>query len=209
MMRKAAKNNVYIILTALLSLSGCATYKTAEIDPKSGQFASIAPISESEVKINRPMAGIKDIPFVYVRTISTFRSTELDAFVRDSLTKIGFPKQVSEDDLTKLVIRSGLSGEIQNLTNVIALHRLSEAIGPFLVVEVRVFRIATTAFRVETVIVDPVLGETVFLASRSKINWIDFDHEFSYPMMNAVKSWFDASAKLPLLRDKAAAPGGT
>jgi hypothetical protein len=189
------------------TLAGCATYKPAEVDPATGQFASIAPIGAAEIKVNRPMAGVKNIPFVYVRTASTYRSAELDTFVRDSLTKIGFPRQVGEEELTKLVIRSGLSGDIQNLTSVIALHRLSEAIGPFLVVEVRVFPVARTTFRIDVAIVDPVAGETVFAASRTKINWLDFDREFSYPMMNAVKEWFDASAKASVSRNPAPASG--
>jgi hypothetical protein len=154
-------------------------------------------MTDAEIKVSKPMPGVKSVPFVYVRTVAPANAAALEPFLRDSLTKIGFPRQVNEEELTKLVIQSGLSSGIQNLSSVIALHRLSEIIGPFLVVEVRAARITDVWYRLDAVIVDPVVGETVFAVSRTKINWIDFDREFSYPMMNAIKSWYDASAALP------------
>jgi hypothetical protein len=193
-----ARRAIAVATLGMAILMGCASTKPLDPDPKTGQFESFADVTDSEIKTYKPLAGIKDEKFVYVRTYSTLRTSQFDTTVRESLKKIGFPRIVSEEDLTKLVISSGLSGDVQNLTSVIALHQLSIVTGPFLVAEFRVVRLADTLFRLEVVIIDPVSGETVFAASRQKINWLNFDREFTYPLMNAVKRWFDDSAKLPV-----------
>jgi len=41
-------------------------------------------------------------------------------------------KEITEADLAKLAVHSGLAGEIQNLNNVLALNRLSHYVGPYL-----------------------------------------------------------------------------
>jgi hypothetical protein len=152
------------------------------------------------------LPGVKTLAFVYVRTFSQIAPAKFSAFVEGSLSKIGFPKVVFEPDLTQFVIKNGLNSEIQNLNTVLALNRLSQVTGPFLVAEFRMFGVPGGWCRFEAVLVDPVTGETVFAASHHHMVLLDFDKEVSYPMMNIIKRWFDKSAAMPTAKPSGAKP---
>jgi hypothetical protein len=158
---------------------------------------SLSAIDGDEIKISKPMAGAREANFVYLRVFSNDEPGRLYTFVRDSFVQIGFPKAVIEQDLTKFLIGNGLAQEFQTLNTLISLHRLSSITGPFVVAELSLVRVAADRFEFRAAIIDPVKAETVFSAVRSKVSWLNFDREFTYPMMNAIKQWFDESAKLP------------
>ncbi len=201
----SAKLFIPVVVIALIS--SCTTFKSAEVDPNTGQFESFSVVSDDEIKVYKPLAGVKTLPFVYLRTASKDYSGEFEAVVRDSVGKMGFPRVVSEYELAKLVIARGLTGDVPSLRSPLSLHRLSQAIGPFLVADFRVGRLSDIRIGFDVVIIDPVSADIVFEASRRKVAWADFDKEIIYPMMNAVKRWFDESAKLPAPDRIAPVPG--
>lgn len=202
------KTPLISLIAALVLLTGCASkFQMLEIDGATGRFIDKAPITQEEIKVNKPFAGIKEIPFIYVHSASDVRDEQLlTAFTQDSLMKLDFPRTIKEQELTQLVIKGGLSSEIQNLYHPIALHRLSKTIGPFLILQTSITYVSEARFRMDAVIFDPVSAEVIFSATRQKVVWASIEDEIFFPMMNVLKDWHKKSELLPT--PKALPPAG-
>ncbi|MBW8316593.1 MAG: hypothetical protein K0M73_17185 [Hydrogenophaga sp.] len=204
------RSSLASLLATLVLVTGCAgTFQIPETVGTTGRFPDADPIGQKEIKTSKPFAGIKEIPFIYVRSASDAGSKDQqDTFFQESFKKLNFPKAIGEEELTKLVIKGGLTNEIQNLSHPIALHRLSRIVGPFLAMQITLFRVGDARFRIDSVVFDPVSAEVIFSATREKLVWASVDDEILFPMMNALKGWYDNSSLLPApLVKPAPAPG--
>lgn len=184
------------LVLGVVGVAGCALHAPGQVDPKSGQFQSFQPITPKEVKVYQPRAGIHEIQFVYLRTYATHDATLFDSVIRDGFKKIGFNRIVSTSELTQLVVRNDLANQVQDLSNPLALNRLAKAIGPFLVVDVAFVNTLGYRYRMDVKVLDAATIESLLLISREGAILVETDREFTYPMLNAVKGWFDDSVKL-------------
>lgn len=193
------KINFRILLSilTLFFILGCASFKPANIDVVTGQFPASVEVDKKHIKIYRPLAGIQEANYVYLRAFSSYSNDKFYNFMKDALIKIGFKKVYSERELSQIIIQSGLSACVTNISDIISLHNLAKITGPFLVLESNVFLVSSCVFRFDLQIIEPLSGDTYLEISRIRTNWLDMDKEINYPILNVIKQWYDESSKLP------------
>jgi len=182
--------NLLIVLIVYL-MSSCAVYKPLNIDPATGQFPASADVDKKYIKIYRPLAGVQDIDFVYLRAYSPYGEDRFHEFMKDALLKIGFKVPYSEKELSQRIIAIGLSNYVTNISDLISLNNLAKVTGPFLVVECNTFRLSDVVYRFDLRLIDPLSGDTHLEISRILTAWLDVDKQINYPILNVIKQWYD------------------
>jgi hypothetical protein len=198
-MQKYMKSNLrnLLVLFSILIVSSCASFKPATIDETTGQFPASAEVDQKYIKILQPLAGIKEVNYVYLRARSPYGGDRFYDFMKDALIKIGFKKVYSARELSQMVIQSGLSTYVTNLSDLISLNNLAKATGPFIIFDSTVYPVTDVVFRFDVQVIEPLSGNTYLEISRIRTNWLDMDKEINYPILNVIKQWYDESAKLP------------
>jgi len=193
----------FFIITLFFLITGCAApFKPANIDPSTGQFPASVDVDEKYIKIYRPLAGIEEANYIYLRAYSPYGDEAFYCFIKDALLKMGFKEVVSEEELSQMIIQSGLSDHVTSISDLISLSNLAKTTGPFLVLEASVFRIGETVYRFDLQLIEPFSGDTYLEISRIRTVWLDFDNEVNYPILNVIKRWYDESKKLPYEKQK-------
>lgn len=127
--------------------------------------------------------------------------------MKDALLKIGFKRVYGEKELSQMVIKSGLSQIVSNISDLISLNNLAKATGPFIVMKSRVYRVGDAVYRFDLQVIEPLNSSTCLEMSRIRTNWLDMDTEINYPVLNLIKQWYDESIKLPYDKPGKEAPG--
>lgn len=83
-----------------------------------------------------------------------------------------------------------------NISDLVALNKLSKVLGPFLILDANLFLVGDCHFKFNLEVTDPSSTDVLLKVSRFRTNWMDMDTEINYPMMNVVKRWYDDSVKL-------------
>ena len=202
---------VIMLLVILISGWGCvASFKPAEIDKATGQFPASTDVDKKHVKIFQPLAGIKEAKYIYLRTHSQFQNDKFYDFMKDALIKIGFENVYSERELSRMIVRSGLSSFVTSISDMVSLNNLAKVTGPFLVLQSNVFLVGDCVYEFDLEMIEPLSGNTYLEISRVRTAWLDIDKEVNYPILNVIKQWHDESAALPFSKpEKKKAPEGT
>ncbi len=195
-----------LVIFALLSVTGCASFKPVSIDQATGRFPASAEVDKKYIRIQQPLVGINEVNYVYLRAHSPYGNDRFYSFMKDALLKIGFKKVYSEKELSQLIIKNGLSTFITNLTDLISLNNLAKATGPFIVLDSAVFPVTSAVFRFDVQVIEPLSGDTFLEISRIRTNWIDMDNEINYPILNVIKQWYDESAQIPYKKPEVKIP---
>lgn len=192
----------WVVVSLLFVIVSCASFKPANLDPSTGKFPAWTKVHERYINIFRPLAGVKEARYVYLRTYAKYGDDRFYDFVKDALIKIGFPKVYSKKELYEMISQSGLSPYIKSLSDPISLHNLAKVTGPFIVLVCSVFPVSDTVFRFDVQLIEPLSGDIYLEISRIRINFADMDREINYPILNVIKQWYDESAKLPYEKPK-------
>lgn len=186
---------------ATCALSGCGTvYKVSKPDAQTGLLDTGTEVKPDKIKAFVPSARIHDVKFIYLRSASggiAGGGPEYDKFLDSELPQLGFPPILRRDDLTKLVVKSNLIDTIGNVTDPVALARLSKAIGPFLVLDIVQVYHGYAVFETDVRLGDPETTDVLVGIARVRTNWANLDKEVNYPVLNVLKRWLDASKALP------------
>jgi hypothetical protein len=185
-------------------MTGCAApFKPANINPQTGLFSTNVEVDKKHIKILSPLTGVQESNYVFLRTYASYGGNDrFYEFMKDALIKIGFRTVYSERELSQMIIKSGLSVYVTNISDLISLNNLAKITGPYLIVEANVFRVTDTVFRFDLQIIEPLSGDTYLEISRIRNNWFDMDTEINYPILNIIKQWYDESAKIPYEKPK-------
>lgn len=194
---KISIRKLFVVLSAFLAAGCVASFKPVSIDETTGRFPASAEVDKQYIKILQPLAGIKEINYVYLRARAWSGGTRFYDFMRDALIKIGFKNVYSGKELSQMVIQSGLSASVTNLSDLISLNNLAKATGPFIVVDSTVYPVADVVYRFDVQVIEPLSGKTYLEISRIRTNWLDMDKEINYPILNVIMQWYEESAKLP------------
>lgn len=199
MKKKRSIKQIYIVvIVILLTTTGCSLpFKPVNIDPVTGKFPASVEVQSKHIKTFKPLAGVKEARFVYLRADSYSHEALFYDFMKDGLAKVGFANVYNRNELSQITIRSGLSQYVTNLSDPISLHNLASSLGPFLILECAVFPIADAVFRFDVQLIEPITGNTYLEVSRIRTNWVDMDREINYPILNVIKRWHDESIELP------------
>jgi len=195
-----------VVIFVLLLMAGCASFKPASIDQATGQFPASCEVDKKYIKILQPLAGINEVNYVYLRTHTPYSNDRFYDFMKDALLKIGFKKVYSGKELSQMIIKSGLSTYITNLSDLISLNNLAKATGPFIVLDSTLYPVTNVVFRFDVQVIEPLSGDTFLEISRIRTNWLDMDKEINYPMLNVIKQWYDESAQIPYKKPEVKVP---
>jgi hypothetical protein len=202
----------FVVLATGL-LPGCGTvYQVAKPDAQTGLLDTGTQVKPDEIKAFVPSARIHDVKFIYLRSASggiAGGADEYDKFLDKELPQLGFPPLARRDDLAKLVVKSDLINTVGNVTDPVALAKLSKAIGPFLVLDIVQVYHGYAVFETAVRLTDPETTDTLVSISRVRTNWANLDKEVNYPVLNVLKRWLDASKALPASRPPPAAAAPT
>ena len=195
--RSYMRSTVLLLLTLLLAACGSA-YQVTRPDEKTGLLVTSVEVKPEEILTFKPLAGVDRINFVLLRAGSGGSHTsEYASFMKKSIEAFGIRDVVTRDEFTKLIINSPLRDSVGNVTDPVALARISSVIGPFIIIDaVQVFQ-GYAWFETRLRVTDASSAEVMLDIHRMRNNFSGLDREVNYPMLNVVKRWFDESRKLP------------
>lgn len=169
-------------------VSACVDVKPKPVDPVTGQFPASKMLDADAVQTIRPFQNAYK-KMVYLKVpddkplaFGEFYSTELK-------NMHVFDKVAMKSDLEAIVIQKNLSGTVPSISDMVGLHNLAEAIGPFLVVEPYVEWKGGYNFVAQLKATDPQTGETVLLLQQHAFNWAGLDGPMVYPLLNGFMRW--------------------
>jgi hypothetical protein len=177
-----------VVIMAAMALGGCSsTLKPATLDAQTGHFSTDSRISARGIE-KQEKFDTKYLPLLYVKTDA--KSDTLNSFYLESFRNMGrFQQVLGKEDMEALVIGRGLSGKVQNISDLIGLKNLSGEIGPFLVVEPAAELKSRYNFEATLKAVDPQTGQTVLLLRNKAFNWAGLDKPLFYPLFNGFLDW--------------------
>ncbi|MEO7757289.1 MAG: hypothetical protein ABIS07_11965 [Dokdonella sp.] len=204
-MPRCLKDLGWVVLLAI-SMSACSTpHQVVKTDPSTGLLPTDVEVKPEHIKVFTPSARVRDIKFMYVRAVSGGGEGYVD-FLDKELLELGFPAVVHRDELTKLIIQSDLINSVGNVTDPVALAKLSKAIGPFLILDVAQIAGPYSITHTYARITDPETADVLLSIERVRNAWVSFDKEVHYPMLNVIKRWLEQSRALPRQPSKAVTP---
>lgn len=201
-------------LSALLyALAGCTpSFQVVKPDPVTGLLPTGVQVKPEEITHYKPSAVVHDLKFVVLDTHSIGMGTnEFGGFMLASLKEFGFPKLITRDELAQLVLSSPLRDSVGNVTDPVALAKISDALGPFLLIDVLQAFKGEAWFETVLQVRDPARAEALLGVHRVRLNWMNMDKEVNYPILNVLKRWLDESRALSPVApvENAAKPLGT
>jgi len=196
-------NKKWLISTAFLAvlscgLIGCApAYQVAKPDPATGMLPTEVEVKPEEILVFLPSPKVHGLKFLLLRSAGGGAHTkDFAAFMRSSVKELGIDQILSIEDLTKIVLASPLKESVGNVTDPVALAKISEAIGPFLILDaVQVFQ-GNAWFETRVRLTDPEASDRLLEIHRIRLNWANLDKEVNYPVLNVLKRWLDESRKM-------------
>ena len=186
-----------LAVAALLTIAGCAQYAPPKIDPKTGQYSTIAEIDKSSYREYVTDVDPRNYRFVALATNSNIYPGRFEFFIRNALAELGTTRVLNRDELVQLARQHP---KLQNLTSIsdpLALKHVSEVAGPMLLI--RVDSLAPTgALRIMRLLVtDATTGRVLLRIDHRKTVWLDADSEVHLPLLNALRQWYLASTGKP------------
>jgi hypothetical protein len=191
-----------ILISGLLFIlcSCAAPFKPIIFDPKTGLAPTFVKVENEDILVFKPIKGLSNAKFIYLNVFDGVSRKNEDAYAKfliNSMREIGIKnKFMSKRELSMFIIQNGLSDQITNLSDFISLNKLAKIVGPYLIIETAIYPVSDVVFRCEFSIVEPYSGSQFLEINRTRTNWMDFDTEISYPIINVLKHWYEESKKL-------------
>lgn len=173
---------------SLLLLSACADVKPKPISPATGLFPTNTPLDTDGVRTEKPFEA-KYRHLVYLKVPDDKPTAFVDFFMTELRNSKIFDKVAAKSDLEAIVIQKNLSDKVPSVSDMVGLHKLESAIGPFLVVEPTVEWKGGYHYTGQLKVVDPETGETVLLLQQKAFNWAGLDSPLVYPLLNGLLEW--------------------
>ena len=193
----------------LILFSGCSSnFKAVKPDASTGYFSQ-GKASSEEIKVFKPLAGISEYQVLYLRTYFTFRDEGYHLFIREMFDNLGvFKKIVNRHEMEQFVIKSGLSGALSSVDDLVSLNRMSRVIGKFLVADALLekSRTGTGSYTFTIRIFNPRNGETFFAVAKKAFSVTGLDEPLLLPVFNALSDWTKESKALPAQEEKGTGP---
>lgn len=186
-------------IAALFLLAGCApVYQVAKPDADTGLLPTNVEVKPEEIKTFQPSPVAQRVRFVLLRTASGGLNTEpYNEFVLKALRELGITEIMSRDEFMRMVIDSPLRDTVGNATDPVALSKINDAVGPFIIVDAVQLHAGGAWFETRLRVTDPARAEVLLDVHRLRVNWANLDKEVNYPVLNVLKRWFDESKALP------------
>lgn len=189
----------FTLIAGLFVLAGCVpVYQVAKPDAETGLLPTTVEVKPEEIKTYQPSPVVQRIRFVLLRTASGGINTEpYNEFVFDALRELGITEIMSRDEFMRMVIDSPLRDTVGNATDPVALSKINDAVGPFIIVDAVQMNAGGAWYETRLRVTDPARADVLLDVHRLRANWSNMDKEVNYPVLNVLKRWFDESKALP------------
>ncbi len=185
-----------IILIALISLltTACGSINTvpernAEVLP----WQTYYKIKPEHISTNKPYSDISNLDFVLLKAKANYQKDIYIEFMKRSLELVGFEKVLTEEELTKLIVKNNLATKISSTTDMLSLHNAKKELGKFLVIESELTQIHEAKWETYVKITNPENIDTLLEARMRALAIYDVDKEFNYPVVNLLYEWKKSS----------------
>lgn len=172
----------------VLLLSACADVKPKPINPSTGLFPATNVLDGDGVRVNVPF-NAKYRHMVYLMVPEDKPKAFSEFFITELRNSQLFDKVTEKSDLEAIVIQKNLSDKVPSVSDMVGLHKLEQAIGPFLIVEPYVEWKGGYNYMGQLKAVDPETGQTVLLLQQKAFNWAGLDSPLIYPLLNGFLQW--------------------
>ncbi|MCC6578940.1 MAG: hypothetical protein IT440_00745 [Phycisphaeraceae bacterium] len=184
-------------LLLLCGSAGC-TFRTTQLDEKTGRFATIDKIPDKALVQKDVIALDKIGRILLLRTsdapsnLSVGVLDEYRAFVLDSFRNMHrFGAVMTIKDMEKKIIADGLADKVGDLNGLVAIHKLATEQGDFLVAEYKIIWEHGDVYTFDVTIAKASDANTVLHIHHTALIWIGADGPLFYPVFNAVMDWTD------------------
>ena len=182
-----------LIAAALCLAAGCAPYAPTTVDPKTGRYQTLSEIDKSAYRDYDTSVDPGRFRFIALTTSTNVYPGRFEFFVRNALADLGATRVLNDPELAALVRMHPKLEGLTSLSDPAAQRRISETVGPMLVMNVESF--ATGPSRhLALQVIDASTGRMLLRIDDNKHIWGDADSEANLPLLNALRDWYRASA---------------
>ena len=179
---------LFSLAAVIFLATGCSTaYKIPEQSLRDGPYPTSSKIKPDNILIKKPYSGIESIPFVVTKISSGYKAQEQTAFLKHSLNDLGISEVLTEDELVAKIFAEGLDEDVSSASDMLALKKLSDYLGNFLVIEWTTDFLGNSNFKTEFIVTDPTVPERILEIREGDVLWVNFDTEFTYPIINLLR----------------------
>ena len=182
-----------ISFLALIIMGACSTssqfYVPQPANPGSALYPASTAVSEGDYQKRDTKVSLKGFRFVYLQTDSNNYPGRFHFFVRQALARNGLLQVLSESELADWVKDQGLSIDDKELNDADSLRKLSDSIGPILLVQMKSMSDTRGGHDVVLNVDDLSTGKTVLRIRHSRIIVANIDKTMHYPVFNAFTQW--------------------
>ena len=178
-------------LALALTISACTSTMKATPLTGAGRFDTTSRVDAANITTKAPFDKGKYGKLAYVKSLGDNKT--INQFFLQSVTNSHvFETVMGKDELEQMVIKRNIDSA-GTPDSLIGLHKLAEAIGPFLILEPYVEWKGGYNYEASIKAIDPATGDTVFQAKKKAFNWAGLDAPLFYPLFNAFLEWAQGS----------------
>jgi hypothetical protein len=191
---KKLKATTIGLALCLLLLAGCVGthYVPATFNPKENRYQSMANVDKDRIKTRDTSVDLRKFKITFLLTDSNVHPGRLEFAVRDVLVRAGLRNITNRDELLRFVNSRADTKEFGQL-DAVALKKLSEKVGPVLVIDVRSMWDGDVRRYTGIRAVDSGSDRTLLELTHPKFIWLSVDGEAHYPLFNELHSWVQDS----------------
>jgi hypothetical protein len=178
------------MLLATLIVSGCAVYAPPKFDEKTGLYKQGAALDAGAIEKRDTNVDLKRFRFAYLISDSNVYPGRFEFFARSALAHAGITRVLNTAEMLEWVNTPELS-EIPSLSDPVSQRRLSERIGPVLLIRLSSIWDGDVTRDVDLAVTDLSTGKELLHIHHHRFVWVEVDSEAHYPVFNEFKKWVD------------------
>ncbi len=177
-----------LIFTSVLLVS-CAVHEIPKTSLAIENYhTSPTPTMTNMIK-DEPYKNISRVNFVVINTDSTVEPARYKELVKYSLNSLGFKEIIDKEEFAHRIIEKGIP--VSSSSDLVSLRKIADVLGPFLVIDSSMMQSGSAGYWISTIrITDPETSSILLEAERRGMTLIDADKEYTYPIMNVLRSWY-------------------
>lgn len=175
-----------------LGLAGCASYAPVQVDQKTGMYSTTTELDKSAIREYDTTVDLQAFRFVYLNANSNVYPGRFEFFVRNALADLGVTQVLNQDELVAFVKAHPKLKDVSSVNDPLAIKKVSEAVGPILMVEFNSIWDGDVRRYVTLKITDASTGRKLLHVEQDKLIWMSVDPEAHYPVLNVLRQWVKA-----------------
>ena len=180
-------------ILATLLVSGCAVYAPPKIDEKTGLYKQTASVQPGAIEKRDTNVDLKKFRFAYLISDTNVYPARFEYFARSPLARAGITRVLNTREMQEWGNQPELAG-ITSLSDPISQRRLSERIGPILLIQLSSMWDGDVTRNVSLTVTDLSSDKVLLQIRHDKFVWMEVDSEAHYPVFNELKKWAEECA---------------